>query len=409
MRKILISILFIVGLIGVHIATAAPVSTILRNILPENTTTYDLGTTTAQWFHIYARYSSTTLATVGSITGTSTASSTFQGTISAPIFVATSTTATSTFSNGISLSTGCFRTAQGTCLSNGILSLNGLTGATQTFTDDTNVTIVSGGTAHVITWSGTLADSRVADDITLTNITQITNRAFTNILGGTAGSVIFSDGTNLQQNNANLFWDNTALRFGLGTTTPGSLLSVQGGNAQITGTTTTHALVATSTLLIPFGVNVTVTNVGSLGLDTTTGQLLIATSTAGQAGAATAVIRTSPVRLFAFRVASTSVPFGADFVTGRTLGMPAEVTPFKVTHIQCFVFGGTSIVINLTHDNGASDTNTITCTTTSTSTRLTINSNNTWTAGEGISMESGAVSGSPSELYVSVFGEWTRD
>ena len=41
-------------------------------------------------------------------------------------------------------------------------SLNGLTGGSQTFTNDTNVTIVSGGTAHVITWSGTLADSRIA-------------------------------------------------------------------------------------------------------------------------------------------------------------------------------------------------------------------------------------------------------
>ena len=43
-----------------------------------------------------------------------------------------------------------------------ITSLNGLTGATQTFTNDTNVTIVSSGTAHAITWSGTLADSRIA-------------------------------------------------------------------------------------------------------------------------------------------------------------------------------------------------------------------------------------------------------
>lgn len=43
----------------------------------------------------------------------------------------------------------------------GISSLNGLTGATQTFTNDTNVTIVSAGTAHVVTWSGTLAAARV--------------------------------------------------------------------------------------------------------------------------------------------------------------------------------------------------------------------------------------------------------
>jgi hypothetical protein len=44
--------------------------------------------------------------------------------------------------------------------SSGITSLNGLTGATQTFTNDTNVTITSGGTAHVLGWSGTLSPAR---------------------------------------------------------------------------------------------------------------------------------------------------------------------------------------------------------------------------------------------------------
>ena len=42
----------------------------------------------------------------------------------------------------------------------GITSLEGQTGATQTFTDDTNVTIVSGSNAHAITWAGTLAVAR---------------------------------------------------------------------------------------------------------------------------------------------------------------------------------------------------------------------------------------------------------
>jgi hypothetical protein len=42
----------------------------------------------------------------------------------------------------------------------GITSLEGQTGATQTFTDDTNVTIVSGADAHVITWAGLLAGAR---------------------------------------------------------------------------------------------------------------------------------------------------------------------------------------------------------------------------------------------------------
>jgi hypothetical protein len=39
-------------------------------------------------------------------------------------------------------------------------SLNGLTGGTQTFTNDTNITIVSGGTEHVLTWVGALAKGR---------------------------------------------------------------------------------------------------------------------------------------------------------------------------------------------------------------------------------------------------------
>jgi len=53
-----------------------------------------------------------------------------------------------------------------TYLTSAITSLNGLTSATQTFTNDTNVTIVSGGSAHVITWAGTLADGRIASAAT---------------------------------------------------------------------------------------------------------------------------------------------------------------------------------------------------------------------------------------------------
>ena len=41
-----------------------------------------------------------------------------------------------------------------------ITSLNGLTGATQTFTNDTNLTISSTGTAHALVWSGVLAIAR---------------------------------------------------------------------------------------------------------------------------------------------------------------------------------------------------------------------------------------------------------
>lgn len=45
----------------------------------------------------------------------------------------------------------------------------------------------------------------------------------------TAGSVVFSDGSNLTQDNANLFWDDTNNRLGIGTNTPVDELHVVGG------------------------------------------------------------------------------------------------------------------------------------------------------------------------------------
>lgn len=44
----------------------------------------------------------------------------------------------------------------------------------------------------------------------------------------TSGSVLFSNGTTIAQNNANFFWDNTNTRLGVGTSTPSYLLDVNG-------------------------------------------------------------------------------------------------------------------------------------------------------------------------------------
>lgn len=44
----------------------------------------------------------------------------------------------------------------------------------------------------------------------------------------TAGSIVFSDGTNLNQDNSNFFWDDTNNRLGLGTNTPDKTLNVVG-------------------------------------------------------------------------------------------------------------------------------------------------------------------------------------
>ena len=66
-------------------------------------------------------------------------------------------------SNGLlKYTSGTWGIDTSTYLTSAITSLGGLTGATQTFGNDTNVTIVSSGTAHAITWAGTLADARIA-------------------------------------------------------------------------------------------------------------------------------------------------------------------------------------------------------------------------------------------------------
>ena len=56
----------------------------------------------------------------------------------------------------------------------------------------------------------------------------------------TAGSVIFSDGTTLAQDNSNLFWDNTNKNFGIGTTTNLARLTAKGrATFNATGTVST--------------------------------------------------------------------------------------------------------------------------------------------------------------------------
>jgi len=93
-----------------------------------------------------------------------------------------------------------------------IQSLNGQTGQTQTFQNDSNVAISSSNNIHSLGWLGLLPLSR----------------------GGTGagsfalGSLLFSNGTAIAEDNSNLFWDNTNKRLGIGTSTPTSSLDVNG-------------------------------------------------------------------------------------------------------------------------------------------------------------------------------------
>jgi len=62
----------------------------------------------------------------------------------------------------------------------------------------------------------------------------------------TTGSIIFQSATNLNQNNANLFWDNVNLRLGVGTNTPTSALQIVGSAAGAVGANITNSSTSTS-------------------------------------------------------------------------------------------------------------------------------------------------------------------
>ncbi len=93
-----------------------------------------------------------------------------------------------------------------------VQTLNGQTGATQTFSNDNNVTISSASDIHSLGWSGLLSVSRGGTG----------NGSFTN------GSLLFYSGASISQDNSNLFWDNTNKRLGVGTNSPTQSIDVNG-------------------------------------------------------------------------------------------------------------------------------------------------------------------------------------
>lgn len=97
-------------------------------------------------------------------------------------------------------------------------------------------------------YSGAAHHSRErSEDFTINNLTLNGDLNTTHI----TGSVIFSDGTKLTEDNSNLYWDDTNKRLGIGTDSPASELDVRGRVfAKAIGTGTTAFIGYTSTGLV---------------------------------------------------------------------------------------------------------------------------------------------------------------
>jgi hypothetical protein len=103
----------------------------------------------------------------------------------------------------------------------------------------------SGSTANRLlrTDGTTVSFAQAALTTDVTGVLPVANGGTNNSTAYTAGSVIFSDGSRLTQENPNFFWDNTNKREGLGTTAPAGRLHVNnaGVSNEIGITVTGHA------------------------------------------------------------------------------------------------------------------------------------------------------------------------
>ncbi len=107
--------------------------------------------------------------------------------------------------------------------SSGLTSLNGLTGATQTFTDDTNVTIASSGTAHALGWSGQLSVARGGTGLSSYTLGDLLYASGTGTLAGTSTANLKSSlALNNVENTALSTWAGSTNLTTLGTITSGT-------------------------------------------------------------------------------------------------------------------------------------------------------------------------------------------
>ena len=145
----------------------------------------------------------------------------------------------------------------------------------------------------------------------------------------------------------------------------------------------------TTSFEITNGTGPTVDAVGEIAWDTTSGNLVIATSTTGYV-----VLGSATTTLYSATASTTSI------ISGTIIDIPSHPLPQTVTSVWCKVSSATSLVVNLS--DGTNDTNAVTCTTTGT--QYAITSNAGFTAYEAIRLEFGTKTGDTGYLSFRIMG-----
>lgn len=156
-----------------------------------------------------------------------------------------------------------------TTFSTGITALNGLTAQVQTFGNDTNVTMVSLGTIHTLTWVGTLADSRIASASDWN--TAYTNRITSLTTTGSGAATLISNVLNIPTPASATFVSLTTTGSSGSATLSGGVLNVPtytltglGGQPLATNLTSLSGLTYASASFVKM------TAAGTFALDTNT-------------------------------------------------------------------------------------------------------------------------------------------
>ncbi len=151
-----------------------------------------------------------------------------------------------------------------------------------------------------------------------------------------------------------------------------------------------------ATLRLPQAASPTLGVAGKLALDTTSNNLVMATSTNGHI-----IVASATTTLYAFTATTSPV------VSGTTMNLPSDYRAQVATAVICKVSSGTSLVVNLSDSAGTSDTNAVTCTTTETQYALT--SNNSYAAYGGLRLEYGTKTGDTGDISIRIIGYRTSN